>query len=130
MLQPTSPLRGAHHIDAALSLFEGAGSVISVVAPERHPYRSLILDSQDEVKPVRSLEDLEDPLTSLPKAFVPNGAIYVCLALDIQSAGKLFHEPIRLYQMESDVSVDIDTAEDFRIVEELIEDSRKGSQFI
>ena len=79
LLQPTSPLRSAEDISAAvkIALEQNADSVVSVSAVEKHPYLTF------KISDTGALEDfLPRPegylrRQSLPPAYSLNGAIYV-----------------------------------------------------
>jgi hypothetical protein len=84
-LQPTSPLRSAADIAAALRMLElsGADSVVSVseVPAHTHPMRMLRVDDNGHAvlfatgQPVRMRINRRQ---DLPKAWVMNGAVYAC----------------------------------------------------
>lgn len=114
LLQPTSPLRTAEHIIDAYELFKNqqfTGSIISACLIEHHPYKSLILEN-GQYKEVRLLADLESPRQQLPKAYRPNGAIYFNDIQQLKSSQRFFNEPIALYEMNEQDSIDIDNQAD------------------
>lgn len=111
LLQPTSPLRTAQHIQDAYELFKNLGlqgSVISACLTEHHPYKSLILEN-GQYEAVRLLADLESPRQQLPKAYRPNGAIYFNDIEQLKANQRFFNEPIALYEMNEQDSIDIDS---------------------
>src|SRR5689334_142912 len=84
-LQPTSPLRSAADIAAALRMLElsGADSVVSVneVAAHAHPMRMLKVDADGSAKLFVTGEPVRNRINrrqDLPKAWVMNGAVYAC----------------------------------------------------
>lgn len=114
LLQPTSPLRTAQHIQDAYELFKNLGlqgSVISACLTEHHPYKSLILEN-GQYEAVRLLADLESPRQQLPKAYRPNGAIYFNDIEQLKENQRFFNEPIALYEMNEQDSIDIDNQAD------------------
>lgn len=114
LLQPTSPLRTAQHIQDAYELFKNLGlqgSVISACLTEHHPYKSLILEN-GQYEAVRLLADLESPRQQLPKAYRPNGAIYFNDIEQLKANQRFFNEPIALYEMNEQDSIDIDNQAD------------------
>lgn len=122
LLQPTSPLRKANHIDEALELYckKKANSVISVCESEAHPSwcapigENLSLEKLVKNVQAKRSQDLE-------KTYRLNGAIYI---KDIESfksdRSLLAMENSFAYIMSKSSSVDIDTEEDFRLADILI----------
>lgn len=120
LLQPTSPLRNAHHIDQAIELLlaKEADAVISVCEMEHSPLWSNTLPEngsmvnflRDEVKNRRS-QDLE-------QYYRLNGAIYIC-QIDKLLAEKSFFlkKNIYAYVMDRKSSIDIDVSEDLKMAE-------------
>jgi len=111
LLQATSPLRDANHIDEAIELLmeKEADAVISVCEMEHSPLWSNILPSnasmvgflRDEVVSQRS-QDLET-------YYRLNGAVYICETEKLLEEGSFFlKEKIRAYKMDKACSVDID----------------------
>jgi CMP-N-acetylneuraminic acid synthetase len=125
ILQPTSPLRTAEDIAAAVALLEasGADSVLSVneVPVHAHPMRTLRLDatghavlfvSGDPVR--RRINRRQD----LPPAWVMNGAIYACRTQVLFDAEpSLYGTRVVAYRMPADRSISIDDLEDWHAAE-------------
>lgn len=118
ILQPTSPLRNAQHIQEAFELMKdkNAKAVISVCELE-YPIQfcnKLDLDgSMDgfiDSKNIKRTQDLE-PYYRL------NGAIYLFERDYAFSLSKLYSKGTYAYIMTSQLSVDIDTKEDFTLAE-------------
>jgi N-acylneuraminate cytidylyltransferase len=119
LLQPTSPLRTAKHIDEALELFmeKQALSVVSVTPCEHSPMWSNMLPEdramQDFLRP-----DALNRSQDLDTFYRLNGAIYVFDAHKL-----LEHKEIRYttesfaYLMDNQFSFDIDTEFDFDLAE-------------
>jgi CMP-N,N'-diacetyllegionaminic acid synthase len=78
-LQPTSPLRTAEDIDAAVALAErtGADAVLGVTEARHHLHFALRLDGNGRLQAYGSAPVREMRRQDLPAAFVPNGAIYL-----------------------------------------------------
>jgi CMP-N,N'-diacetyllegionaminic acid synthase len=125
ILQPTSPLRSAADIAAALRMLElsGADSVVSVneVTAHAHPMRMLRVDDQglatlfvngDPVR--RRINRRQD----LPKAWVMNGAVYACRT-DVLFAAEpsLYGDRVVAYPMPPERSISIDDQEDWAAAE-------------
>lgn len=118
LLQPTSPLRNADHIDDAIELLQqkSANAVISVCESEHSPLWANSLPSdgcmnnfiREEMKNKRSQE--------LPIYYRLNGAIYIVNASLLQSERTFFlKEKCFAYQMDKSVSQDIDDYYDFQV---------------
>ena len=127
LLQPTSPLRAAKHIDEAIELLgqKSADAVVSVCEAEHNPLWTNILPAdgsmngfmRDEIKNKRS-QDLEI-------YYRLNGAIYICKYEKLLNEKTFFvKENIYAYKMSRDVSVDIDEEIDFRLAELLMSCSK------
>jgi CMP-N,N'-diacetyllegionaminic acid synthase len=120
LLQPTSPLRTAKHIDEAIELLisKNADAVISVCEMDHSPLWSNTLPEngsmehflRDEVKNKRS-QDLE-PYYRL------NGALYVCKTDKLLSEKSFFlQHNIYAYLMDRKTSIDIDEITDMKMAE-------------
>jgi N-acylneuraminate cytidylyltransferase/CMP-N,N'-diacetyllegionaminic acid synthase len=114
LLQPTSPLRRAEHIDAAIDLLDrsGADSVVSVVeVPHQfHPISVMRLDG-DRLRPF-----IDGPLVTRrqdkPRVFARNGPAVVAVRAAVIENGSLYGEDCRALVMGSDESLDIDSPGD------------------
>ena len=127
-LQPTSPLRSAADIAAALRMLElsGADSVVSVneVAAHAHPMRMLHVDGSGFAtlfvngQPVkRRINRRQD----LPQAWVMNGAIYACRTETLFAAEpSLYGDRVVAYPMPPERSISIDDLEDWAAAERAI----------
>jgi len=125
ILQPTSPLRTAADIRAAVELLDrsGADSVLSAseVPAHAHPMRVLRIDDTGAAvlfvtgEPVRHRINRRQ---DLPAAWVMNGAIYVCRT-HVLFAGQpsLYGDRVMVYRMPADRSLSIDDARDWEEAE-------------
>ena len=128
LLQPTSPLRTALHIDEAIELCmkKQADCIISVTELE-HPVEwinELPEDlSMNEFFP-RKWEGLGSQ--SYPKRFRINGSIYLCKVKPFLTEKSFFFRTgSYAYTMDRRVSIDIDEATDLLIAEALIDATRQ-----
>jgi CMP-N,N'-diacetyllegionaminic acid synthase len=135
ILQPTSPLRTADDIVAAVSLLDrsGADSVLSVneVPVHSHPMRALRIDERGDAvlfvsgDPVRKRVNRRQ---DLPPAWVMNGAIYACRTRVLFDAEpSLYGNRVVAYRMPADRSISIDDLEDWHAAERALA-SRHSSQ--
>jgi len=120
LLQPTSPLRDAADIDAAVTQLKKskAKALISVYTPEHTPYKAFKLNSAGRIE---GLVDNKTPFMrrqDLPQTFMPNGAIYLIETEQFLKTGSLFCEEGTIaYEMSREMSLDVDTMEDVLKVE-------------
>jgi CMP-N,N'-diacetyllegionaminic acid synthase len=122
LLQPTSPLRRASHIDAAVELLEssGADAVVTVVeVPHQfNPVSVLRLDGErvvpwaDGVMPLRRQDK--------PRVFARNGPAVLAVRTGVLTGGSLYGADTRPLIMPADESLDLDTPEDFAMLEFLL----------
>jgi N-acylneuraminate cytidylyltransferase/CMP-N,N'-diacetyllegionaminic acid synthase len=116
LLQPTSPLRVLNDLIAAKKMLDetNANSVISYTK-EQHPIAWHKFISADySIADV--FADSNKPTTT---TYYPNGAIYLAKSALIKT-GKIADETTKAYIMPRERSVDIDTIEDFRYAEFLL----------
>ena len=116
LLQPTSPLRKALHIQEAFDILEEkkGDAVISVCEVEHSPLwinqlpedGSMIEFISSEIKGTRSQD--------LPQYYRVNGAIYICsIPRFLKEKDFFISDNIYAYKMRTYESVDIDTMIDF-----------------
>jgi CMP-N-acetylneuraminic acid synthetase len=119
LLQPTSPLRSAGHIDEAIRLLEekNADAIVSVCEMEHSPLWSNSLDNSLSMEGFLRDEVLNKRSQDLETYFRLNGAIYICKTdklLDEESF--LLKKSIFAYVMVRECSIDIDEKIDFEMV--------------
>ena len=120
LLQPTSPLRGAHHVDEAVELLLGSGAdaVVSVVeVPHRYRPGSLMAIDGDRLVPVadgRHATRQEKPLV-----YARNGPAVLVIRPHRLSAD-LYGGDCRPYVMEPRASLDVDEPFDLELAELLL----------
>jgi CMP-N,N'-diacetyllegionaminic acid synthase len=128
ILQPTSPLRTAADIMAAVELLDrsGADSVLSVseVPAHSHPMRTLRVDHAGNAvlfvsgAPVRKRINRRQ---DLPPAWVMNGAIYACRTRVLFDAEpSLYGNRVVAYRMPAERSISIDDLEDWAAAERAV----------
>ena len=132
-LQPTSPLRRADDIRAAIDLLArtNADSVLSVSpAPAHaHPLRMLRVDDQGAAtlfvtgEPVRRRINRRQ---DLPPAWLMNGAIYLCRTRVLFDADpSLYGDHVVAYPMPADRGISIDDLADWREAERALGAARQ-----
>ncbi|MGK9339349.1 cytidylyltransferase domain-containing protein [Sinorhizobium meliloti] len=121
LLQPTSPLRKPHHIEAGLRLFSGGECSLVMSVCEANP--GVLKWGQIHGDRFQTLSDPRYCFAnrqSLPPVFRPNGALYVFDANAFRANGDFSAASIKVVQMSREESLDVDTIEDFRKCEAAI----------
>ncbi|WP_094603871.1 N-acylneuraminate cytidylyltransferase [Sporomusa silvacetica DSM 10669] len=126
LMQPTSPLRTSDHLDEFISKFltSGSASGISVVQCEHHPYKVLV-DQEGIFQPIKGWNFMEQPRQVMPKAYRPNGAMYILSPKDFRMFERFYVEPVYLFPMETEVSIDIDSELDLLIAQQILKRANK-----
>ena len=117
ILQPTSPLRKAHHINQSIEILmaEGCDAVVSVCLAEKNPYWMVRLEDNrisflfPEGKSYVRSQDL-------PPIYLLNGAVYT-LKTSIITSGKIWDCDLRGLVMKEEDSCDINTELDLFLAE-------------
>lgn len=126
LLQPTSPLRTARHIDEAIEFLDekDADAVVSVSEMEHSPLWSNSLPDSKSLKGFLNDEIAGKRSQDLEKYFRVNGAIYIC-KIDKFLEEKTFFikDNIFAYEMSRNSSIDIDEAIDFKLAEVMMTQS-------
>jgi CMP-N-acetylneuraminic acid synthetase len=120
LLQPTSPLRRAEHVDAAVRLLResGADSVVSVVEVP-HRYRPGSLMALDGDRLVRLADDHAATRQEKPAVYARNGPAVLVLRGDWVGPD-LYAGDCRAYVMEPRDSIDVDDPFDLELAELLL----------
>jgi CMP-N-acetylneuraminic acid synthetase len=121
LLQPTSPLRTAAHVDSAVSqyLAAGAPSLISVceVGPAHPDYMYRQRDGLLE----KFLDgEVGCPRQSLEQLYLRNGAIYITAVAHLNETGTLVSSRPAYYVMDRRSSVNIDEPDDLVMAQALL----------
>ena len=119
LLQPTSPLRRAEHIDAAIDWLErtAADSMVSVVeVPHQFNPVSVMRLEDGLLKPF-----LDGPTPTRrqdkPRVFARNGPAVLAVRAAVVRGGSLYGERSWPLGMSAEDSIDIDTPRDLQLVE-------------
>lgn len=125
LLQPTSPLRDARDVDAAVDAFESSGraTLVSVDPVSQHPCEVVRVV---EGRLVRAVEWPEGATgrQALPEFFYVNGAIYIARVDRLRATGAFQDEDSAVYVMEPSHSVDVDDAFDLDVARGLLDGVR------
>lgn len=122
LLQATSPLRKAEHIDqAVVRLIEtGADCVVSLCAAD-HPPQWLYTLEGDRLKPVLAGGGKVQLRQSATEVYRLNGAVYTMKRDTVMVKGQILGGDTRGILMPAEASVDIDTELDFKLAELLLQ---------
>jgi CMP-N,N'-diacetyllegionaminic acid synthase len=123
LLQPTSPLRNAQHLQLFLEGFLASGRRcgLSITEAEHHPWKTLI-DGPGGIGPVRDVASMESPRQTLPKAWRINGAIYAMEVALFLRTRNFFANPVFTFAMSNQDSLDIDSELDLDLLERILAD--------
>jgi len=129
LLQPTSPLRRAEHIDGALDLLinSGADTVVSVVAVPHNfnPVSVMRLDEAERLTPF-----LEGPQIlrrqDKPRVYARNGPAVLAIRREVIEGGQLYGRVVLPLEMDRIASLDIDGPDDLILAEIFLARQRDG----
>ncbi|MBT3392157.1 MAG: acylneuraminate cytidylyltransferase family protein [Chloroflexi bacterium] len=120
LLQPTSPLRSAEHIDAAVELLltKGADTVVSVVAVPHHfnPVSVMQLDDEGCLQPFLPGEMILRRQDK-PRVYARNGPAVLVIRRATLEQDHLYGAKTLPYEMDPTSSIDIDSPEDLDLAE-------------
>lgn len=122
LLQPTSPLRTAADIDAALEkcLAANADACVSVTPADTPPEWMYTLDGADRLAPLVAGEAMPSRRQDAARVYELNGAVYAVRVSALLEQGRLVTSDAVGYVMPPDRSADIDTELDLRWCELLM----------
>lgn len=123
LLQPTSPLRTAADIDAALERCwaTGAPACVSVSEATDSPWWMFGINQQGRLKSFLPPEQRPMRRQDLPELYALNGAVYVARADWLRQTRSFLGEETVAVVMPAERSVDIDTLQDFHRAEFLLD---------
>lgn len=122
LLQPTSPLRHAGHIDAAFAQMQAACApgCVSVAPAPRPPWLVFELQEGRRLKPLVPMPAGITRRQDFPPAYVLNGALYFVRSEVFARDRSFVGLGTVGYEMSTEDSVDIDTLEDFGVADGLL----------
>lgn len=122
VLQPTSPLRTAADIDAALERLaaSGAPACVSVCEAEQSPYWMYRISAGETLVPIVDAPAGATRRQDLPAVYVLNGAIYAADAAWLRKERAFVTARTVAHVMPAERSLDIDTARDFQCFEKTV----------
>jgi CMP-N,N'-diacetyllegionaminic acid synthase len=120
LLQPTSPLRVARHIDEAVALLldSDADTVVSVMeVPHRFHPQSLMRIEEDRLHPLIEGSEFVLRRQDLPTLYARNGPAILVIRPSQIATGNFYSGHTVPYVMSTVDSLDIDTPEDLEVAE-------------
>ena len=130
LLQPTSPLRTNKDIDDSIEFFlncQNCLSLISVTEFDHSPFWAMKVEN-NFLKPIFSEKYFRMRRQELPKAYRPNGAIFIAPPKVLYKYRTFYTPKTLAYVMPPEKSIDIDTEFDFLLAEFLINKSKFGDK--
>ena len=126
-LQPTSPLRTAEDIDAAMHLVlqKNADAIVSVTPVECHPYWMKRIDKTGHM---HDLISLETPITrrqDLPAVYSLNGAVYLARWSILLELRTWYTGNTIAFVMPRERSLEIDSSWDLYLAELILKNREK-----
>ncbi len=123
-LQPTSPLRTAADIEAALALqrCNPASAVVSVCETEHHPMWTFTMSAEGVLRPLFNEARTVTQRQELPQSYRMNGALYVVPRAKLVAQKTLEPEPTLGFLMPQDRSIDVDSEWDLYLADLLLRD--------
>jgi N-acylneuraminate cytidylyltransferase/CMP-N,N'-diacetyllegionaminic acid synthase len=127
VLQPTSPLRTAEDIKAAVQLAQKqqADSVVSVCPAHQHPYWMKRITDDGRLVDFLSLERTYTTRQDLPPAYALNGAIYLVRCEVLLEHKTFYTDHTYAYVMSPERSLDIDTSWDLYLADLILKERMK-----
>ena len=120
LLQASTPLRTAAHIDATVqAVLDGADSAQTVALDEHHPLHKFTLEG-GKLAPVYKDDGKAANRQNAPKIYRPNGGVYAAKRGLVMNDGTLRGADHRGVVMDFESSVDIDTLWDFKLAEAIV----------
>lgn len=122
LLQPTSPLRNAAHLDEAIELYlsNSCDAVFSGKILDHSPFKTFVIKSNGTLEPLMGEKYLYAPRQTLPDVFAPNGAIYLFTCKKFKEKNLIPFGQVLPFIMTHKESLDIDTLDDLKIAEACI----------
>ncbi len=113
LLQPTSPLRQASHIESALNQYVSclADALISVTTIDNKVLKAFTVEN-NFLQPVSEASAAYSRRQDLPPVYLPNGALYIFKVGKFLENKKIPRTNVCPYIMTAEDSIDIDAPDD------------------
>jgi len=129
LLEPTSPLRDFNDINKSIDFFiskKKAKSCVSIVKSESsHP--SFLFNIKEDFLNSYSSDDNVIRRQDLSECYYPEGSIYICEIETYKKTKTFYNDELTVgYEVPLWKSFEIDTEEDFLIIESLLKNNIKN----
>ena len=125
LLQPTSPLRTARHINDCIDLLKEkkVDSIVSVSKPLEHPAEMVYWNQSGKMFFLSDIffQEKKFQRQQYPTFLFINGAVYVFQYQSLMEKKSRFGDKTLPYEMRQMDSIDIDSMDDFKIAEALLQ---------
>ena len=121
-LQPTSPIRNSHHIEAAIEIMlkQNLNSLVSVCLLRKSPYKAFLIDQGGMLQALFDEELSNARRQDLQNIYIPNGAIYIFQIKEFLDRCGFPSNGSFPFIMSEDDSTDIDEEEDLLKAERIM----------
>ena len=125
LLQPTSPLRSADDVNKAIEYFfkNECESVVSICEFEHSPYWAFKIKRR-YLTPIFGWKYFKIRRQDLPKAYIPNGAIFIAAVKTLEKYKSFYTHKTLPYIMSVERSIDIDSEIDFKLAELILQNKK------
>ena len=123
LLQPTSPLRTAAHVEQAIQEYSSGDcdGVVAVTEGKECPFKAFGVDRDGYLSGYFGTNAPFSRRQDFPEVFFANGAIYIFSVEAFRASGdRIPRERLKPYFMDAAASVDIDAQADLLIAESLL----------
>lgn len=124
LLQPTSPIRKAFHIDEAISFLikNESQSLVSVCEVKKSPFWMFTIDRHNNLKPIFE-SNIPLRRQDSPQIYILNGAIYIASPSFLNINKTFLDKETISFIMDAKASFDIDDELDWTICQTIINDA-------
>lgn len=134
-VRPTAPLRTSADVDGAIDTLiktPAARSVKAVSQPDHHPYKMWTAGEGGLLEPLLPQwlaehgGDPDVPRQRLPRVYRSSGAVDAVWVDALKETGMFHPGPVAAFELDAALDIDIDTLDDFRRVEEILQGGSRG----
>ena len=125
-LDVSSPLRTIIDVKKSLEILikKKSSNIFSVISASKNPYFNIVENKNKSFFPVSKLQNLVFTRQKAPKVFSMNASIYIWQRKTLLQSNTVFNKNTSIYLMD-EKSIDIDTNNDFEIVNYYIKKYKK-----